>query len=50
VAANTLEGFGVLQVREELANEGKNHACFILVERRCQSSCIWSNICSPWET
>jgi hypothetical protein len=35
VAANTLEGFGVLQVREELANEGKNHAVLILEEVRC---------------
>jgi hypothetical protein len=26
VAAYTLEGFGVLQVRQELADEGKNHA------------------------
>jgi hypothetical protein len=26
VAAHTLEGFGVLQVRQELADEGKNHA------------------------
>jgi hypothetical protein len=36
MAANTLEGFGVLQVREELANEGKNHAVLILEEVRCQ--------------
>jgi hypothetical protein len=35
MAANTLEGFGVLQVREELANEGKNHAVLILEETRC---------------
>jgi hypothetical protein len=26
MAAYTLEGFGVLQVRQELADEGKNHA------------------------
>ena len=26
VTAYTLEGFGVLQVRQELADEGKNHA------------------------
>jgi hypothetical protein len=32
MAAYTLEGFGVLQVRQELADEGKNHARLILVE------------------
>ena len=26
MASHTLEGFGVLQVRQELADEGKNHA------------------------
>jgi hypothetical protein len=26
MAAYTLEGLGVLQVRQELADEGKNHA------------------------
>jgi len=26
MAAYTLESFGVLQVRQELADEGKNHA------------------------
>ena len=34
MAAYTLEGFGVLQVREELADEGKNHAELILVDVR----------------
>ena len=28
VAAYTLKGFGVLKVRQELADEGKNHAGF----------------------
>jgi hypothetical protein len=32
MAAYTLKGFGVLQVRQELADEGKNHAQLILVE------------------
>jgi hypothetical protein len=32
VAAYTLEGFRVLHVCEELADEGKNHAGLILVE------------------
>jgi hypothetical protein len=35
VAAYTLEGFRMLQVCEELADEGKNHAVLILVELRC---------------
>jgi hypothetical protein len=28
MASHTLEGFGVLQVREELADEGENH-CWV---------------------
>ena len=32
MAAHTLKGFRVLQVREQLADEGKNHAVLILVE------------------
>jgi hypothetical protein len=38
MAAYTLEGFGVLQVRQELADEGKNHAGLILVELRFSAS------------
>jgi hypothetical protein len=32
MAAYTLEGFRMLQVGEELADEGKNHAVFSLVD------------------
>jgi hypothetical protein len=32
VAAYTLKGFRVFKVREQLADEGKNHAVLILVE------------------
>ncbi len=56
MAAYTLKGFGVLQVREELADEGKNHADSILVEVRgfelrasCQHLIRRSNICAPQE-
>ena len=38
VAAYTLKGFRMLQVREELADEGKNHAGLILVELRFPAS------------
>ena len=49
MAAYTLEGFGVLQVRKELADEGKNHAELILVEVLCQSWGDWSSILPPRE-
>jgi hypothetical protein len=35
MAAYTIEGFGVLEVRKQLADKGKNHAELILVELRC---------------
>jgi hypothetical protein len=35
MASYTLEGFGVLQVREELADEGKNH-CLV----NCSGCCV----------
>ena len=38
VAAHTLKGFGVFQVRQQLADEGKNHAELILVELRLSAS------------
>ena len=34
MAAYTLKSFGVLQVRQEFADEGKNHAELILVDAR----------------
>ena len=38
VAAYTLESFRMLQVCEELADEGKNHAVLSLVEVRFSAS------------
>ena len=38
VAAYTLECFRMLKVSEELADEGKNHAVFSLVEVRFSAS------------
>jgi hypothetical protein len=38
MAAYTLEGFRMLHVCEELADEGKNHAGLILVELRFSAS------------
>jgi hypothetical protein len=32
MAAHTLEGIGVFQVREEFADEGENHADFDFIE------------------
>jgi hypothetical protein len=41
MAANTLEGVRMLQVCEELADEGKNHAGLILVDVRFSASNEW---------
>ena len=43
MAAYTLEGLGVFQVREELADEGENHAELILAaaETGLTSSGVW---------
>ena len=38
MAAYTLKGVRMLQVRQELADEGKNHAGLILVELRFPAS------------
>jgi hypothetical protein len=48
MAAYTLEGFRMLHVCEELADEGKNHAELILVDLRFFAS-NWSSIWLRWE-
>ena len=48
MAAYTLEGFRMLHVCEELADEGKDHAELILVDLRFFAS-NWSSIWLRWE-
>jgi hypothetical protein len=48
MAAYTLEGFRMLHVCEELADEGKNHAELILVDLEFFAS-NWSSIWLRWE-